>query len=126
MGCEFLAEQYLGDRGYLVLARNFATRRGEVDLIVSRDGVVAFVEVRFRRAGRFGSPVETVTLAKRRKISIAAIEYVVSRGMEGLGIAFRFDILGITDDGGRIAFEHVENAFESAVRPFSASRREMG
>ena len=120
-GGEFLAECYLVERGYEILCRNYVTRRGEIDLIVRKDGVVAFVEVRFRHGFGFGSPVESVTRAKRRKISLAALEYDAANGFSSRGMALRFDILAITDRGGRITFAHLENAFESSVRPFSAA-----
>ena len=40
------AEQYLSDRGYTVLARNFRSRIGEIDIIAEKDDRIVFVEVK--------------------------------------------------------------------------------
>ena len=53
-------------RGYEILDRRYRTRVGEID-IVARDGeTLAFIEVKARRSGRFGPPVEAVGPQKRQ------------------------------------------------------------
>lgn len=112
-GTEFLAAQYLSDRGYSILLRNYAARGGEIDIIAEKDGVIAFVEVRFRRSARFGTPAETVTPAKRRRITQTALDFMVSGRVPLEDLAFRFDVLSVSMEAGRIVFSHVENAFEA-------------
>ena len=51
---EDLAARYLELRGWSIVARNVRYREGELDLVAARGGVLAFVEVKTRRAGRGG------------------------------------------------------------------------
>lgn len=110
-GSEFLAGQYFGDRGYRIVERNYRTRRGEIDLVVEKDGELAFVEVRYRKSKAFGTPEETVTRSKRRRLSLAALEFVSRRG-DAEGKSLRFDVLAMERRGTGIGMAHVEGAFE--------------
>jgi putative endonuclease len=66
---ELLARAHLVARGYRVVASSWrAGRLGEIDLIVRRGGVLAFVEVKTRRGDRFGQPEEAVDQRKQRKL----------------------------------------------------------
>jgi putative endonuclease len=99
------AEEFLVGRGLSILARNFRTRFGEIDL-VARDGeTVVFVEVRFRAGTAFGTPQETVTPAKRRRIIRAALAYAQSRAPDA---PLRFDVVAISPRG----LEHIPGAFD--------------
>ena len=51
-----MAASYLKDAGYQILARNYRVASGEIDLIVSKDGYLIFVEVKYRSNSRYGSP----------------------------------------------------------------------
>ena len=61
---ESLAVQHLTARGYTVLARNWRCRAGELDIIVSRNNMIAAVEVKTRRSAQQGSPLEAITADK--------------------------------------------------------------
>ena len=65
---EEAAARWLEARGWTVLGRNVRCHREEVDLIVQRGRVVAFVEVKGRRGRGYGAPAEAVTWRKRREI----------------------------------------------------------
>ena len=70
------AAAYLAGRGLVILARNYRTRLGEID-VVARDGdVLVFVEVRMRADGHFGGALESVTPRKQRRIAAAAGMYL--------------------------------------------------
>ena len=58
------AERFLLSQGLVLLARNFLTRRGEIDLIMRDQDLIVFVEVRFRNASRFGAAIHSVSLRK--------------------------------------------------------------
>ena len=60
---ERMAAVYLRDKGYEILARNFRTVRGELDIVAARDGTIVFVEVKSRRSERFVRPADAVTEA---------------------------------------------------------------
>ena len=63
---ERAAECYLQQQGLQTIAQNFQRRGGEIDLIMREGATLVFVEVRFRKTDRFGSPVESVTASKQR------------------------------------------------------------
>lgn len=109
-GAEFLAGQYFSDRGYRILERNYRGKRGEIDLIVERENEVVFVEVRYRSSSTFGRPVETVTHAKRCKLSLTALQFIDEHGIEGKSL--RFDVLAVMPTKSGLDMEHFENAFE--------------
>jgi len=60
-------------RGFTVVARNWSCRMGEIDLVIERDGVTHFVEVKTRRSLKYGYPEESITKTKLRHLR-AAIE----------------------------------------------------
>jgi len=60
---------FLKTQGFTLVAQNFHGKVGEIDLVMAKDKLLIFVEVRLRRPSRFGSAAESVTFAKQRKIS---------------------------------------------------------
>jgi len=91
--------QYLQDQGLKLIARNYRTRRGEIDLVMKSNNVIVFVEVRYRSSNQYGSPGDSITPAKRKKIIAAAQEYLVSHGY-GSDIPMRVDAILITPASG--------------------------
>lgn len=59
-----------------MLARNWRTRAGELDLVLGRDRVVVFCEVKTRRTDTFGAPVEAVTREKRQRLRVLAAQWL--------------------------------------------------
>jgi putative endonuclease len=108
---ETLVADYFAGQGYRVVDRNYSSRRGEVDLIVERDQTVVFVEVRYRRSALFGSPEETITWEKRRRIVLAAIDYVTRHRVRGKNI--RFDMVAVVQARGSPQIEHITGAFDA-------------
>lgn len=92
---EELAAQYLTERGLTVLSRNWRCAEGELD-IVATDGArtVVFCEVKTRRDIGFGTPVEAVTRAKRRRIRRLAVLWMAALRPGGWP-ALRFDVIGV-------------------------------
>ncbi len=112
---ESSAALHLKIRGYRILERNFRVPSGEIDLIVRKGGVLAFVEVKLRRTRRRGRPLEAVNERKVRRISAAAAAYLQSRAPRGVK-TYRFDVIGVGPERnllGLMRVEHVENAFEA-------------
>jgi putative endonuclease len=100
------ALRYLEQRGLRLVARNYRCRQGEIDLVMRDGDCLAFVEVRYRKSTGFGSPAETVTPSKQRRIICAARHYLQHHPT---GSDCRFDILAIT---GTVRVEWLKNAFE--------------
>lgn len=65
-------------RGFTVLERNFRTRYGEIDLIVSKGDDLVFVEVKTRKSKNYGEGFEAVDFRKQEKLSITAELYMVA------------------------------------------------
>jgi putative endonuclease len=106
-----LATRYLRRHGWSVVARNYRFGRREVDLVVRRGRLLAFVEVKTRAGSGFGAPEDAVTGLKRREIELVATAYL-ARERPG-DVDVRFDVLSITvDRRGRVArVAHLEDAW---------------
>ena len=109
---ERIAEEYLKKEGYDILARNFRTRLGEIDIVASKGEYLVFVEVKARKSEAYGFPSESVTYAKQRKISMVASQYIKLNMY--FGAALRFDVIEVYLTEGRI--NHIENAFDSYLK----------
>jgi len=108
---EGAAAAWLEGRGFRVLARNHATRTGEVDLICEEGGTLCFVEVRSRGSEERGSPAETITAEKARRVARAAEDWADRNG--ALEREMRFDVVAVTLLEGRPSFEHFRAAFDA-------------
>jgi putative endonuclease len=91
-------------QGYEILARNWRSRTGELDLVVGRGWLVVFCEVKARATEAFGSPLEAVTPAKQARLRRLAAEWLAAHG--GGGREVRFDVASVLS--GRV--EVVEGA----------------
>jgi putative endonuclease len=113
-GEELVAGWYVR-AGWAVVDRNWRCREGELDLVVARGPVVAFCEVKTRRGGAFGEPVEAVTPAKVRRLRTLAARWLAARAASGqpaLGRELRFDVACVSARPGREAsVEVIEAAF---------------
>lgn len=66
---EQLASQYLQSKGYTLLQKNFRAKQyGEVDLIVQKNDLLVFVEVKTRLSTEFGLPEEAITHGKLHEL----------------------------------------------------------
>ena len=105
---------YLERKGYRVLERNFRCRMGEIDLIVQKDDILAFVEVKLRRNALHGEARGFVTWAKKQKLRTTASWYLMSHpGAEEQRL--RFDVAEVyAPEGaeGPVTIRYLENAFE--------------
>ena len=94
---EVLAEGHLRRLGYQVVARNWRCRQGELDLVAREGGDWVFVEVRTRRGSEFGTPEESVTPAKQRRLLRLAQAYLQQQELED--VSWRIDIVAVEVDG---------------------------
>ena len=74
---EDLAARFLDGQGLHVVARNFRTKRGEIDLVARDGATLVFVEVRFRRSDSHGGAAESITAAKQARMVAAAQVYLL-------------------------------------------------
>ena len=110
---EAAAARWYEDAGYRVLARNWRSGAGELDLVLEAPSgaVVVFCEVRTRTSGMFGTPLESVTVDKQRRLRRLAAAWLAGR--EGRPrVEVRFDVASVTvGASGRLVVEVVEEAF---------------
>ncbi|NOS91260.1 MAG: YraN family protein [Cyclobacteriaceae bacterium] len=105
---EDLAAQFLIDKGYQVLARNYRFKRSEIDLIAQKDNCLVFVEVKLRTTDAFGYPEEFVNEKKAGKIMEGADQYIYELKWKG---NIRFDIVAIRQIKGKTELVQIEDAF---------------
>lgn len=103
---ETQAAVFLEKQGYQILERNFRCPAGEIDLIAKEGGYLCFVEVKYRSERETGTPEEAVDAKKQKRISRAALYYLMKQGL-GDTTPCRFDVVGIRPDGFRVT----KNAF---------------
>jgi len=108
---EKIAENYLLQQGLSLVSRNFYCRLGEVDLIMEDGNCLVFVEVRQRKNNSYGSPIETISTTKQRKIRDTAMYYMMVNNTPGQQ-ELRFDVVGILSNGHQgNSIEWIANAF---------------
>jgi putative endonuclease len=69
---EAAAAKYLESQGFRVVEQNFRTRTYEIDIIVTKDDIIYFVEVKYRQNDEFGSGLEYITPRKLKQMQFAA------------------------------------------------------
>jgi putative endonuclease len=106
---EELAAQYLMQMGFVILARNYRKRIGEIDLIAEKDGILAFCEVKRSRFEGESHPELRVNAAKQKKLARCAQIYLSEHPLDFESC--RFDILAVKTVRGREIIDHIENAF---------------
>jgi putative endonuclease len=90
---EDLATQHLQGLGYVILERNYRCECGEVDIVAQDHGRLAFVEVRARRGTAFGTPEESVTPRKQRRLATVARNYLEEKGLRD--VAWGIDVVAV-------------------------------
>ncbi len=107
-GVETWVGRYLEKHGLKLIQRNFSCKVGEIDLIMVDNDQLVFVEVRSRRNNRDGSPAETVTPAKQRRLIRCAGYYLQTKR---INMPCRFDVVAVTGDEDDWNIEWIRNAF---------------
>lgn len=103
---EVIALWALRLKGWRLLARRYKAHQGEVDLIMRRGDVTAFIEVKARKS--LDTAVSSVTPRQARRIAAAARQFMAEDRKAALQ-ACRFDIVAVTPYHWPT---HIENAFE--------------
>src|SRR3954454_25022441 len=83
---ETIAEQHLQHRGYRILARNFRTRFGELDLVAADERTLVFCEVKTRLSGSSrgpAAPLDAIGARKRERLRRMARQWLAEGGFRG-------------------------------------------
>lgn len=100
----------LAENGYKILARNYRTGLGEIDIIAKDKDTICFVEVKARKACRFGLPQEAISGVKQRQIAKAALVFLKEKDL--LHKNARFDVVSVMYAQGGAKLDLIKNAFE--------------
>ena len=107
---EALAANFLQQKGYEIVDRNWRYGPKEID-IVARDGdTMVFVEVKTRSTLAFELPQEAVTKKKMKNLVEAADAYLIQRNID---IESRFDIVAVLNGNPPKVIEHLEGAWQA-------------
>ena len=105
------AQSYLIGCGYRILDSNVHTLYGEIDIIALHDETLVFVEVKTRRTGTHGHPLDTITVRKKRAMVKSALVYIKKRKFFNMN--YRFDVVAIqTHSERKPVIEIIQNAIE--------------
>ena len=105
---EEIAANYLKEKGYRILYRNFRYLKAEVDIIAEKDDIIAMVEVRARSNDRIIAIADTIT-KKKIQLLVSAADYFVTEMK--LDKEVRFDIIAILKNKKIFNIDHMESAF---------------
>lgn len=105
---EQLAVDFLEQKGYAILERNYRFNKAEVDIIAKTGDILAIIEVKTRSTTDFGNPQDFVKPKQIQRLVTAVNEYV---NINALDLEVRFDIIAIIKKHKTFKIEHLENAF---------------
>lgn len=107
---EEAAVDLLKENGYNIIARNYKTRLGEIDIIAYNRDTVCFIEVKTRNSDRFGLPQEAVSKSKQRQIAKAALIFIKEKGL--FNKKARFDVVSVMPSPQAPKMNLIKDAFE--------------
>ena len=108
------AEEFLLNKGYETLKRNYHSRYGEIDIISKNDNYLVFTEVKARSFNSIAEPKEWVDYRKQEKIVRTAACFLEENEFD---LQPRFDVIEvfIGSNGRAEKINHIENAFDSMM-----------
>jgi len=112
---EEAAVRHLERLGWRIIARNYRTAAGEIDVVAQDGSALVFVEVRARSSLAFGTAGEALTAAKARRLVHCALAYLAEHSLpdSGPGHDWRIDYVAVTLSRGRVArLEHFKHALQ--------------
>lgn len=106
---EDLACEYLKEKGYKIIERNFRIRGGEIDIIAIDRDTLVYIEVKARSSGYFGRPEEAVTPFKIKFLERSAKFFRNNRRYLKLPDLERIDVLSVDTFSSKPEFNHIKN-----------------
>lgn len=108
---ENLAADFLVQKNYKILVRNFRYQRAEVDIIAEFEDIIVVVEVKARSFNSLIEPQEAVTKKKIKSILLCSDFFMTENAIDK---EVRFDIITVVpDESGKLQLNHIEDAFQS-------------
>ena len=111
---EDIVAEYLMQKGWRILERNFYTRIGEVDIIAVDYGALVpnlvFIEVKFRTSNKFGDGIEQFTRQKRLRVKKTSLHFLKRQTVAHNFGKIRFDFITVTQTSdGKFHMKHFKN-----------------
>ncbi len=110
---ETLAVEYLEQRGFQILERNWRSGHKEIDIIAAKGDCVHFVEVKTRSTALWGTPEASVTASKRKLIILAANHYIQKNN---IAKEARFDVISILKKQESSSVDYMPDAYSFTRR----------
>lgn len=108
------AVRYLRQQGFDILATNYRSPLGEIDIVAREKGILAFVEVKTRSARGFGLPQEAVDPRKQRHIIRVARCFLKDCGDPEVPCRFDVVAVGLGINGRARSIDLIRNAFDAS------------
>ncbi len=105
---EDYACEYLINKGFSILEKNWRHHKDEVDIIATHEDFLVIIEVKTRRTLYFGEPQFFVNKKKQAFMIRAANAYILTKNIH---LEARFDIVSVILNSNRVSIKHIEDAF---------------
>ena len=106
-----LAADFLKQKNYKILIRNFRYQRAEVDIIAEFEDLIVVIEVKARSYNALIEPQEAVTKKKIKAILLCSDFFMKENQIDK---EVRFDIITVVpNESGKLEINHIEDAFQS-------------
>ena len=116
---ESIVAEYLEEKGYKILERNFRSGRNEIDIVAEDGDSIVFVEVKTTssdRAEKMRLPCTAVDKNKKQRIIECARDYIMKHRVSTDG--YRFDVIEVYLNRDTPEINHIENAFYKKERTY--------
>lgn len=107
---EDIAANFLIEKGYIILDRNFECRQGELDIIAKDKDEIVFIEVKTRTSNKYGTPSEAVNKIKQKHMLQSIKYYLFIRNLNQEFV--RIDVIEVNIKGNIVKVNHIKQAFE--------------
>ena len=107
---EDIATNYLKQKGYKILDRNFESRQGEIDIIAIDKKEIVFIEVKTRTSNKYGTPSEAVNKIKQKHMLQTIKYYLYIRNLSEEFV--RIDVIEVYIKDNVYKVNHIKQALE--------------
>ncbi|MCG8579104.1 MAG: YraN family protein [Bacteroidales bacterium] len=109
---EAIAAEFLEEKGFEILERNWVHNKKELDLIAMHNNYLVIIEVKTRTSDGWEHPKEAITNGKIRSIVSATESYIYQTNTLN---EVRFDVVTLIANGDDWNIEHIEEAFHPGL-----------
>lgn len=111
--CESIAKEYLKKNKYNIIAYNFRTHLGELDILCLQNNILIVIEVKGRYSYDYGFPREAVNISKQKNIIKVTNCYINYKNLRNINI--RFDVIEVylNLENSLVKIIHLKDAFRA-------------